>query len=306
MVKRFFHRFSLRPWANGLAVYGQGRLWQEVWHQAQRSRWAEAAAAVAFFWLLGWLGGGFVALHLGQGAGRWLPPGLLGLARSLQMGLAIADADPKAQILGRWAVGLIGLGAWLCLVTGTQRLVQVVALIYGSPARPPDWRTRLLPWGLTLLGLGVAALVFSLVGQNGAWVAPSPARWLERLGRWVVALGCVGLGLALGYRLVPRRWVPGLPLGPGVRLVLALGLTMMALRHWGVQWLARQGLAYDLLLALGLSLVTTYGLILLVPLGAQVNLSALRYQRTGDRPWTMASPPPPPPSFDSFKIKRRE
>ena len=121
MVKRFFHRFSLRPWADSLAVYGQGRLWQEVWHQAQRSRWAEAAAAVAFFWLLGWLGGGFVALHLGQGAGRWLPPGILGLARSLQMGLAIADADPKAQILGRWAVGLIGLGAWLCLVTGTQR-----------------------------------------------------------------------------------------------------------------------------------------------------------------------------------------
>jgi hypothetical protein len=158
MVKRFFHRFSLRPWADSLAVYGQGRLWQEVWHQAQRSRWAEAAAAVAFFWLLGWLGGGFVALHLGQGAGRWLPPGILGLARSLQMGLAIADADPKAQILGRWAVGLIGLGAWLCLVTGTQRLVQVVALIYGSPARPPDWRTRLLPWGLTLLGIGVAPL----------------------------------------------------------------------------------------------------------------------------------------------------
>ncbi|PSR15916.1 hypothetical protein C8255_20615, partial [filamentous cyanobacterium CCP3] len=105
------------------------------------------------------------------------------------------------------------------------------------------------------------------------------------------------------YRLAPRRWAAGLPLWPGVRLVLLLGIVGLGLRSWGLAWLAGQELAYGLLLTLGLNLGSLYGLILLVPVGAQVNLSALRHRGTVSRPWGM--PPPTPPSFESFKINRR-
>ncbi|MBD2234343.1 hypothetical protein [Phormidium tenue] len=304
MGERFLYYLSPALWGSTLAVYGSGRLWREVGQQAARSRWAEVTAAIAFLWLLGLLGLSFVLLHGGQNA--LLPPGALALARGLQTMLGMANTPPTAAP-GRWGLGLVGLGAWLCLVVGTQKLVELVAGVTGSrPTSLGRWRDRLLPWGITLLGLAVAGLVFSLVG--GAPEAGAIAsRWsfLIRLGRWVLAIGIGAVGLALVYRITPQRWLPGLGLWPGVRVVLVLGLGILALRHWGLSWLTRQAIAYDLLLALGLNLVTLYGLILLVPVGAQINLSLLRYRGSGHRSWVRPTPTPPP-SFDSFKIKRRD
>ncbi len=303
MAKRFLHWLSLGAWANALAVYGNSRLWQEVGYQARRSRWAEVAAAVAFLWLLGLLGSSFVVLNLGQHQALWLPPGLLGLARSLQTGLGIPDPPINAMPLNRWGLGLVGLGAWFFLVVGTQKLLRLVGSS-AAPSASARWRTRLLPWAATLLGLGLAGVVFSLITDGGSLAQPGLARWGEQLARWVVALGSIALSLALLYRL--SRPLPGLPLWPGVRLSVVLGLIILGLRQWGLSWWANQALAYRPLLVLGANLAALYLLLLLIPLGAEVNLSTLRHRGEVRGPWGMRVPGPPPPSFESFKIKRRD
>jgi hypothetical protein len=130
------------------------------------------------------------------------------------------------------------------------------------------------------------------------------------LGRWLVALASAGLGLGLSYRLVVYRWPQGLPLWPGVNLAVGLGLGLLGLRSWSLGWLDRAAIAQGELLALGLQLGVVYLLVLLVPLGAQVNLGLLRHRGAtmagpGRTPWGLRSTAPPPPSFDSFKINRR-
>lgn len=305
MIKRFLHYLSPTVWASTLAIYGNSRLWRELWRQAARSRWAEMAAAIAFLWLLGLLGLSFVLLHLEQHQAPLLPPGAGQLALGVQTSLAIAPVDGNANLLGRWGLGLLGLGAWLCLVAGSQKLIQLVAVVYGgSSTRPVNWRTRLLPWGVTLLGLALSGLVLSLMGGT-AGPQPGLAAQIWQLVRWAIALASIAVGLGVVYRFAPRRWAPSLPLWPGVRLVLLLGLVGLGLRHWGLTWLADQELAYGLLLSLGLNLWALYGLILLVPVGAQVNLSALRHRGTVGRSWEIPPSPPTPPSFESFKINRR-
>ncbi|MBD2114190.1 MULTISPECIES: hypothetical protein [Cyanophyceae] len=304
MVKRFLHYLSPALWIRTLSLYGSGELWREVGQQAARSRWAEVTAAIAFLWLLGLLGLSFVLLHSKQGA--IIFPGALALGHGLQTMLGMA-ATPHTNAPRLWVLGLVGLGAWLCLVTGTQKLMRLVAVAAGSSPTPlACWRDRLLPWGITLLGLGVAGLVFSLVGSTTD-AAAIAGRWnaLVWLGRWLLAVGIGAAGLALVYRLVPQRRLPGLGLWPGVRVVLVLSLGILGLRHWGLSWLTQQAIAYDLLLVLGFNLGTLYGLILLVPVGAQVNLSVLRHRGFVHHPQKRPIPIPPPPSFDSFKIKRR-
>lgn len=306
MVKRLLYYLSPALWGSMLSVYGSGRLWREVGQQAARSRWAEVTAAIAFLWLLGLLGLSFVLLHLGQRA--VLPPGVLGLARGLQTILGMATAAAPTAAPGRWGLSLVGLGAWFCLVAGTDKLVRLVAAIFDPrPTILTPWRSRLLPWGITVLGLGAAGLIVS-VASSGLDSAAIAWRWAVfiRLGRWALAIGIGAAGLALVYRLTPPRWLPGLALWPGVRVALALGLGILGLRHGGLGWLISQGIAYDRLLILGLNLAALYGLILLVPVGAQINLSILRHRGAVHRPWGRPTPTPPPPSFDSFKIKRRD
>ncbi|TVQ10363.1 MAG: hypothetical protein EA368_07590 [Leptolyngbya sp. DLM2.Bin27] len=310
MAKHFLHyRFLhyLRPslWASRLAVYGHGRVWQEIGYRAGRSRWAEVGAAVAFLWLLGLLGLGFVLLHLDQIYG--LPGAIVGPAHLLTATLAMADSSPSGAPPGLALLGVIGLGSWLCLGIGTQKLVQLVAAVYGGGSPPiADWRMRLLPWGLTVLNLGIAGLVFVLIGGGAGVARPGLARWLGLIGRLGLALGLVALALALVYRLIPRRWVSGQPLWPGVSLALVLGLGLLGLRHWGLSLVTRPDLAYTMLLVLGANLLTLYLLILLVPTGAQINLSTLRHRGWPRRPSRAPAAAPPPPSFDSFKIKRRD
>lgn len=304
MVKRFLHYFSPALWASALAIYGDSRLWREIWLQAVRSRWAEVTAAIAFLWLLGLLGLSFVLLHLEQN--QALPWPALPLAHGLQSSLGIAGVDASANSLGRWGLGLVGLGTWICLVAGSKKLIQLVAGAYGSgSARSISWRTRILPWGVALLGLLLTGLVLSLVEEPGGSSQSGLAQGFWRLGRWAIALASSGLGLGLLYRLCPRRWFPGLPLWPGVRMALVLGLVGIGIRHWGISWLTRQDIAYGFLLAFGLNLGALYGLILLVPVGAQINVSTLRHHDPA-RPWGMPPTVTAPPSFDSFKIKRRD
>ena len=304
MAKRFLHHLSPALWVRSLTVYGSGRLWQEVGHQAGRSRWAEVGAAIAFLWLLGLLGLSFVLLQLNQTYA--LPLVVVGPARELQRMLALADAAAGNSSPSLWGLGAVGLGAWLCLVSGTKKLVQLVAAVYGSPSLPAGWRSRLLPWGLTGLGLGITGLVFAVVAPEARVAQPGLAQGMALLGRWLLALGIVALGVGLMYRLIPRRWTPGQPLWSGVKIVLILGLALLGLRHGGASWLTRQGLAYALLPRLGLDLLILYGLVFLVPVGAQINVSALRHRGLPGRPWGVPAAAPPPPSFDSFKIKRRE
>ncbi|WOD39108.1 hypothetical protein [Nodosilinea sp. E11] len=304
MAKRFLYYLSPRVWVNSLAVYSNGRLWQDVKRQAVRSRWAEVAAAIAFLWLLGLLGLSVVLLDLNQR--QPLPLGVLAPARSLQTALAIVEADSTSPSLNLWGLGIISLGTWFCLVIGTQKLVQLVVTVYSSePRRDSSWRAALLPWAITLLGLAITGSVVALVDRPWLGSQAGLAQWLGLLGRWALALGNVALGLGLVYRLTPRRWVPGLPLIPGVRVTLGLGLGLLGLRWVIIHWLRGQALAYGLLLTLGLNLVVLYGLILLVPIGAQANLSSLRH-RSPSRPWVTPAVAPPPPSFDSFKINRRQ
>lgn len=305
MAKRFSNHLSPARWAKGLAIYGSVRLWQEVSDQAGRSRWAEVGAAVAFLWLLGLLGLSFVLLHLNQS--QPLPLAILLPARKLQTILAIGEPTGSTSSLSWWGLAIAGLGAWLCLVAGTQKLVLLVAAIYGSNiAQVSDWRTRLLPWGMTILGLSLTSLVFIVLGQNSGTTGPALAQWLGRLGRLALALSVVGLGLGLAYRLIPRRWAPGQPLWPGARLAVALGLGGLGLRQWGLSIVISPDLSYALLLVWGVNLLTLYGLILLVPMGAQINLSTLRHRGLPSRSWGATAAVPPPPSFDSFKIKRRD
>lgn len=303
MSKRFLPPIRVATWAKGLAIYGNGRLWQEVGLEAARSRWAEIAAAVVFLWLLGLLGLSFVLLHLNLDF--TLPQGILAPARGMQTTLALADPPTDPAALGPWGLGAIGLGAWLCLVAGTDKLLRLVAVVSSrGTTRTKTWRSRLLPWGVTLLGLGLLGVTFTLLGHAEAGGQAIPIRWLGLLGRWALTLGMTALGLGLVYRLTPPRWAPGLPLWPGVRMSLGLGLGLLGLRHWGTSWLTRQDIAYGLLLGLGINLVALYGLILLVPMGAQINLSAIRH-RDSSRAWGLSPPATPPPSFDSFKINRR-
>jgi hypothetical protein len=305
MAKRFLHHLSPALWARSLAVYGSGRLWQEVGYQAGRSRWAEVGAAIAFLWLLGCLGLSFVLLQLNQT--HALSLAIVGPARELQRIMAVTDPVANNSPPSLWGLGIVGLGAWLCLVGGTQKLVQLVATVYSSgTSQPADWRSRLLPWGLTGLGLGITGLVFAVMDRGASVAQTGLAQGMGLLGRWVLALGIIALGVGLGYRLIPRRWTPGQPLWPGVRIVLIFGLGLLGLREWGVSWLARQDLAYALLPVLGLNLLILYGLILLVPVGAQINVSTLRHRGLPSRPWGAPAAAPPPPSFDSFKIKRRD
>ncbi len=305
MAKRFLHHLSPALWARSLTVYGSGRLWQEVGQQAGRSRWAEVGAAITFLWLLGFLSLSFVLLQLNQT--HALPLAIVGPARQLHRILAVADPVANNSSPNLWGLGIAGLGACLCLVSGTQKLVQLVATVDSSSiSQPTNWRTRLLPWGLTGLGLGITGLVFAVMDRGASAAQPGLAQGMGLLGRWVLALGTVALGVGLMYRLIPRRQIPGQPLWPGGRVVLIFGLGLLGLRHWGVSWLARQDLAYALLLALGLNLLILYGLILLVPVGAQINVSTLRHRRVPGRPWGVPAAAPPPPSFDSFKIKRRD
>ncbi|MGF1567428.1 MAG: hypothetical protein ACFCVD_05065 [Nodosilinea sp.] len=313
MVQR--RRLKLNPgaWLKGIPPYGNLALWQDIWHQGQRFHWSTTATEVSFLWLLGLLGSSFGLLQVSRQNVFWVPQGVLRLAHGLRDTLAIPVPVEAGSGLGQLALLAIAIGTGLCLVTGTERLAQVVATAYqGAPSRRRGWAGRLWPWLMAVILLVMVALVAELVGRplaldTAEGSAPSPlVSWakLTQGLRWLGAAGVMTLGLGLFNRLSPRPWQPGSPLWPGVGLTLGLGLGLWGLGQWGIERLQSAELAYSLLLELGLSLLLLFCLIVLVPVGAQFNASMGQH---GGGPGRFFGDPritPPPPSFESFKIRR--
>lgn len=274
---------------------------------------------VAFLWLLGLIAGSFALL---QGARQPIPLPQL----SLQLGygvqtLLLPDPLPQGMAVNRIWLGGVAVLAWLCLTAGTARLCQLVSRVYrSSAALRPRWVALVLNVLLTLMLLLLVNLSLAWLGPEhltptavedlrlqtaeGSPVEPTWPAALWYFARWPATLGVVGLGLASIYRLSPQRWVQGAPLWPGTGLVLMLGSMGLAIGLWGMHQITTQGVAYGVLLVLAMVLLLMYGLILLVPLGAQFNVSLVNQGAvvitSNNTPRLTA----PPPSFESFKINR--
>jgi uncharacterized BrkB/YihY/UPF0761 family membrane protein len=212
--------------------------------------------------------------------------------------------------------------AWFCLTGAISRLSRLVSRVYRSslPKRP-RWLTSLYQWCLTAIFLVITSLVLYWVGPDyltpetadslrlktaeGSAVSPAWQTGLWQLIRWPVAVGMAGLGLGIFYRLSPQRWQRGTPLWPGIGLSLLLGCLGLSAGAWLLTYLNHQNLAYGVLLQLALILVGLLGIFLLIPLGAQFNVSLVNQQQIS-MPYSPDSPrfAAPPPSFDSFKIHR--
>ncbi len=296
--RRFWLRSHLR--FQGLGLYGNLSLWQSLWHKGGQGRWTTKTTEITFGWLLGLLGGSFVTLHLNPGQG-WLQ-GALRLATWLQA-LVRAEVLPPPADPNRWLLVGVGLITWVCFLAGSRPLTQTLGAIYqGQPVPPTSWVRRFIPWVITVMLLTMVAIAVALV--TGPADAPGPERWgwLIGLGRWIAAIGVLGLGLGVVYRLSPSHWVPGTPLLPGTVLTIAGWLLVQGLSRWGIQRLVELA-NYGLLLGLGVGLVGLYSLVLLMLVGAQFNVLT-RSSGPGPGKRFGRRRPPPPPSFDSFKINR--
>lgn len=311
MVKHLRLNFSPQAWVRPLSLYWNRRIWGDVWRQSRRFRWPSGAMEVAFLWLLGLLGGSFVLLQASHYQYFWVPPGALWGGKGLAALLTIAPPDVGQPGLGRGIVLALGLATWLCLVAGTEKLRLMVALAYqGAPSRRSTWAKRLRPWVMAIVLVITASLVVQLMAVSGQAEGVAQTNFpggnaLMPLGRWLVAVTLTTLGLALINWLSPVPWLRGSPLWPGVWLTLGLGMAAIGLGQWGLGWLQTSAIAYALFLDLGLRLALLYWLILLVPLGAQFNISCMAHRGGSGGSLRGSRLTPPPPSFDSFKIKRR-
>jgi uncharacterized BrkB/YihY/UPF0761 family membrane protein len=273
-----------------------------------------------FLWSLGLMAGSFALL---QGNQPWmtLPPVTLTLSFGIAelLGLEVEDLGPGLSPI--WG-GLILVVAWLCLVGAVSRLSKLTAQIYRSSLiKRPGWMTVIYHWFLTILVLTVASLALHWLGPDH--VTPAPAvdlrlytaegsrvtpQWQATLWntlRWPSTLVVAGVGLGLFYRLSPQRWQRGAPIWPGVGLGLGLAAIGLGLSRWGIHQITAQAYAYGLLLLLTVVLVTVLGLALLIPLGAQFNVSLVNLHQVS-MPAVSSQPlaAAPPPSFEAFKINR--
>jgi uncharacterized BrkB/YihY/UPF0761 family membrane protein len=319
-------RRPMRSWlrfprvsARGLSIYGHGGIWRDVLGHARKLTMTAVALEVALLWLLGIMAGSFALLqsHL---QGFPLPPVSLTLSQLIQTLLMPASPDQGTE-LGRVGVGAIALLAGGCLLTGTSRLAYLVSRVYRSSLpRRPRWVTLVCHGFLTGVIWVLVNLVLHFVGANdlvaatvadlrlqtaeGSTVSPSWQATLWHGVRWPVAAGLVGLGLACFYRLSPQRWPRGAPLMPGIILAIGLGAISIGLSLWTMRWITSPPIAYGPLLHLTIALGLVFWLILLVPLGAQFNVSLVNQ---GVVSVAAVGVPPiaaPPPSFETFKISR--
>jgi hypothetical protein len=294
MVRRQFWLRS-QAWLRGVNLYRRRSLWHQVWHQGSRGRWGSKTLAIVFWWLLGLLGGAFVVLQLSPAH-----PSLRGWLQMATWLQALVGAAPEApgSSLSPWLLAVVGLGTWLCWLAGSRSLTQLVASTYQSHYPPPGgWPHRLVPWAVTGSLLVMVAIAVGLV------TAPPPGQWtwVVAMGRWIAAVGVLGIGIGLVHRLSAAPWPPATPLLPGLMPTVMGWLVVQGLCRWLMAYLSTT-LDYGLLLGLGVGMVGLHSLIWLVPLGAQVNV-LVRFQGPGSGT-SRRRVPPPPPSFDSFKINR--
>ena len=299
-------------------MYWQKAIWQDVLQHGGSLNMPAIAMEATFLVSLGLLFGSYALL---QGQNRYfeLPSSFLSLSRWLTAMLAPGSPPPPAA--GRlWIGSILGL-AWLCLAAAGSRLARLVARVYRSslPKRP-RWLTLIYHWFLTATLLAAASLALHWVGPDfgplalgvdlrlkaaeGSVVTPTWRTSLWHIARWPVTLAMVGSAFGLFYRLSPQRWQRGAPLWPGVLLSLAVGGAGMGL-FWGLNaQITPSTTAYGLLLQLAMALTALFGLALVVPLGAQFNVSLVNQNHVA-MPFTEGfRTAATPPSFDSFKINR--
>ncbi|MBU6229724.1 MAG: hypothetical protein KGQ93_08520 [Cyanobacteria bacterium REEB459] len=304
MVRQSPLRLISNFFFHSIAVYGNWQTWRELWCQSRRQPWLTLAATVALLWILSFLGLAFLVLHISDRGSLPLPAGIFSLAVDIQASLAITSGASSPGVLAwPWLVGL-AWGAGLSWLRGTQKLSTTVAAIYqGNYRQRRGWRARLLMLTLALALLAMVVTVSSLL-KHGLFSYPSSRLWqpLARIAGWLVSALLISLTLALLHRLSPKGWLPGCPLWPGVGLTTLGGLSIWGAVQWGLAWLDRQNLANELLLMVNLQVFRLLLLLWLIPVGAQFNLSLLRFG--GQKPRPRPKTTPIPPSFDSFKINR--
>jgi len=273
-----------------------------------------------FLVVLGLLLGGFGLLQVHQ---HYL--GLPSVSLTLSYWLAsfwssTVHAQSSAAIQPIW-LGTILMLAWLCLLGAVARLSRLISRVYRSSLpRRPGWLTRLYHWGLTAIVLAAVNALLYWIGPDalipvtaddlrlktaeGAPIGPTWQTTIWQVVRWPVALSAVGLALGIFYRLSPQRWQRGAPLWPGVGLSLLLGGLGVASGIVLLEQIDQQNLTYGIVLQVALILVGLLGLVLLIPFGAQFNVSLVNQNQVSmpsDGPQRSTAPPP---SFDSFKINR--
>ena len=321
MIKsRRFRVLSKLPRLNlqGLSFYWQGGVWRDILSHASQLKMLSIALEVAFLFGMGLLFGSFALL---QSHHHYIDLPSVSLTLSYGVTHLIFPTPPQpGATLGQSGLIAIAIVAWLCFVASCRRLSHLVSQVYRSsiPKRA-RWLTLLFQWlitagllittSLALYWVGPESLVptpadLKLKAAEGSLVAPNWQTTLWHILRWPAALGVVGVGLAILYRLSPQRWQRGAPLWPGVGLCLALGSLGTTLATWGLNYINAQALAYGQLFELAFVFTWILGLILLVPIGAQFNVSLVNQNRVNLSAFN--SPPlnAPPPSFETFKIHR--
>jgi uncharacterized BrkB/YihY/UPF0761 family membrane protein len=273
-----------------------------------------------FLLILGLLLGGFGLLQVHQHY-LGLPSVSLTLSYWLASFWPSTAQTPGSEAIQRIWLGVILIVAWLCWVGAVSRLSRLVSRVYRSSlAKRPQWLTVLYHWGLTVVVLAAVNILLYWIGPDAlipvtadelrlktAEGTPVGLTWqttVWHVVRWPVAIATVGLALGIFYRLSPQRWQRGAPLWPGIGLSLLLGGLGVASGIFLLEQINQQNLTYGIVLQVALIFVGLLGLVLLIPLGAQFNVSLVNQNQV-----SMPSGGPqritaPPPSFDSFKINR--
>lgn len=209
---------------------------------------------------------------------------------------------------------LFGLLAWGMAAAAMQGLMRGFDLIHQIPVRQRRslWRSRLTALGLVLLLALAAALLLSLAYAGSGAIAQAQqvgasfdfwAATLRRLLYWLLAWAIMVASFTGLYRLGPSRLPPGLPLLPGALLPASAWVVSLALWQRCGELLLRYQAAFGTVGLLIVLMTWVYGALLMVLVGAQVNLSVARQRAL--RPPQSAQTNATPPSFDSFTIRRR-
>lgn len=324
MIKR--RRFKFNFWSGvsccrfrGLSFYWHGGIWRDILHHVGALSMPAIALEVTLLWVLGLLAGSFALLQIDQQLLR-LPSFSLSLSYGVAQLLLPVSQESGASLARIWIVFILAI-AWLCMVAAISQTARLVSRVYRSSVpKRPRWVTLIYHWFLTLLLLTVASLALHWLGPDtispetatdlrlktaeGSRVAAPWQTTLWGLIRWPATLAILALALGTFYRLSPQRWQRGAPLWSGVGLSLLLGSLGIGLSRWMMNQITAQALAYGSLLQLALVLVTMLGLALLIPLGAQFNVSLVNLNQVSMPLVQSPRLSAPPPSFESFKINR--